>query len=758
MRGISRGMAGAAILCSLVFWGCEIPGMMTPGEVALTLTSIEPTLGSTRGNQQVTVRGDHFAEGMQVTIGNRLCTNLVVVSPQQVQCQTPSHVAAVVDVSAALAGSVTGGATLPMAYTYGCTQPDTMGLFVWANDGGEKITNDQLRASCDTSAVINSTWDGERVSLVGAKNEVLGFNLVLEAYHRDLQSMSVSFDRLVGPGGFAISSAPATGNGVFNYTNRDIEIFFLKYLQIRGLSKISYYTDDERQVPSALRRPFDGNGRGRGTWADRPNHDKFYPDIAVPQEWVGPWNVADGTNQSIWVDVYIPKNAPAGLYEGIISIKSGDVEIQQVPVSLAVRSFSLPDAPSAKTAVYMSYNDLSYSYIGAMNPESNSNQVAKMNAVVDRHFAMAHRHKIMLIDDNNGGAADAVISRVQPRPEWVPRLDGTAFTSGNGYRGPGESSPNDVFSIGTYGIWQAWWGAPTETSLRQNMDAWEGWFAAHAPNTTHFLFLTDEPDPSSRPMVEQMAQWAKNNPGIGHQLRLFGSLPLWQAVTDTPSLDMISSAAEIYGTTSNWTNALATLRSRGAGHEFWLYNGKRPATGSFAIEDDGVALRELAWAQMKLGVDRWFVWQSTYYNDYQSRRGATNVFQTAQTFGATPTQDPSLGLTSGTYGNGNGVLFYPGTDLRFPAFSFQQDGPIASLRLKLWRRGLQDADYIALARSIDPVQTNQILQRMVPKAAWEYGAQDTNNPTFVTSDISWTINSDIWEQARLQLADIIESR
>jgi hypothetical protein len=44
---------------------------------------------------------------------------------------------------------------------------------------------------------------------------------------------------------------------------------------------------------------------------------------------------------------------------------------------------------------------------------------------------------------------------------------------------------------------------------------------------------------------------------------------------------------------------------------------------------------------------------------------------------------------------------------------------------------------------------------MVPKALWEYGVTDPNDPSYVFTDISWSINPDQWETARAQLASIL---
>ncbi len=83
-------------------------------------------------------------------------------------------------------------------------------------------------------------------------------------------------------------------------------------------------------------------------------------------------------------------------------------------------------------------------------------------------------------------------------------------------------------------------------------------------------------------------------------------------------------------------------------------------------------------------------------------------------------------------------------------------GPFASLRLKHWRRGIQDVDYLTMAAAVDATRTAEILNQMIPKILWEYGANDRSDPTWVLTDISWSIDPDQWEEARAALADIIE--
>jgi len=76
----------------------------------------------------------------------------------------------------------------------------------------------------------------------------------------------------------------------------------------------------------------------------------------------------------------------------------------------------------------------------------------------------------------------------------------------------------------------------------------------------------------------------------------------------------------------------------------------------------------------------------------------------------------------------------------------------------LLRRGIQDVDYITMAYQVDPARTMAIVNAMVPKVLWEVGCDNPVDPTYVRSDISWSTDPDVWEQARKDLADIIEGK
>ena len=107
-----------------------------------------------------------------------------------------------------------------------------------------------------------------------------------------------------------------------------------------------------------------------------------------------------------------------------------------------------------------------------------------------------------------------------------------------------------------------------------------------------------------------------SNPGPGSRMKSMATISspgAWE--NETPSLDIPTCGLDV-GITNLWENATQRL-VQNSSKRFYYYNGARPASGSFCTEDDGVALRVNGWIQHKKRIDRWFYWESTYYDNYQ---------------------------------------------------------------------------------------------------------------------------------------------
>ena len=130
-----------------------------------------------------------------------------------------------------------------------------------------------------------------------------------------------------------------------------------------------------------------GNGVGSGGWINRPDHDKYYPEIAVPLELVPSFNITGGGNQSIWVDVFIPKGAAPGNYVGRLSVQENGALVGSIPVQLKVYNFTLPDVPTAKTMMMLDNPNIDQRYLGSRYPGPGGALGAKASLLRDRHHS-----------------------------------------------------------------------------------------------------------------------------------------------------------------------------------------------------------------------------------------------------------------------------------------------------------------------------------------------------------------------------------
>jgi hypothetical protein len=654
----------------------------------------------------------------------------------------------------------------PCTVDTGGTSGSTSITAVWANEGGDKVTQDEVRATGHASAVVNSVWDGRCIRTFGAKNEVVSFNVVLEAATSKAAKVSVTLGDLTGPGGTIIRSAPRTMDKLFDWTTTEAELFYVRYLQIKGLSQQAYGTlatwqeatfPKRAQCPGMTQATPDSKPTGSGcAWTQRPVANKFYPDIAVPLELVPTFDIAASSNQSIWADVYIPKAAPPGIYGAMLTVSENGAVTHKVPVSLRVRNFALPDAPSARTMLFTSYGDIAPRYVGATYPSPGTPQDMLVQTAIKNERLMAHRHRISLIGD------DTNQSGTQPGSDYVSVLDGSFFSAKSGYGGPGAGTGQDVYSIGTYGgITEG----STQSQFTSAFNGWEAWFESNSPNTERFVYLCDEIDCTQRtPTLATQLQWWAAITGVGSKLHTMATQPLLDApmalsdpTSSWPFSDGVSGAGTSTGGTTAADQAAAeAVVGAEPTRRLFAYNGQRPGAGSCATEDDGVALREQPWGQYKKKVDRWFWWEATYYDDNQQGLGKVDLFDSADTFGVA-TSDPTYGTNGGA--NGNGLFMYPGTDTMFPASSYGIAGPIASLRLKHWRRGLQDVDYLTLAAAIDSSAVGALVNKVVPSVLWEQQCHDpVSDCSYTYAPISWSDNPDDWEAARAALAHIIDGQ
>ncbi|MCX6348513.1 MAG: DUF4091 domain-containing protein, partial [Candidatus Aureabacteria bacterium] len=161
-----------------------------------------------------------------------------------------------------------------------------------------KVKPDSLHAGAGT------------IELYAARNEYESFQVILNG---PLTGVTVEFSALTGPQGVI----PAA----------DILYFRAAYLDIATASN---YEGDTGRYPDAL----------------IPEVDPYFHENRN----AFPLDVPGGENRTVWADVFVPPDTPAGAYAGTVRVRSAAAPDLILPYSLNVWNFTLPSTSSLPTA------------------------------------------------------------------------------------------------------------------------------------------------------------------------------------------------------------------------------------------------------------------------------------------------------------------------------------------------------------------------------------------------------------------------
>ena len=564
---------------------------------------------------------------------------------------------------------------------------------VWALGDGEKVFRNDLRHP-DRNG--NLVWDGKSIQLKGLYNEVLAFQVIVENGADTARGVEIAVNLPVNK----VSGKAIGGSSVKYGPSGTIEIFSQHYLLVVDSTHPNWFYGSPAAAPKKM--------------------TGWIPDALIPAEAVAgrggfPLTIAPAENQGFWVDVHLPRDQkafPSGIYNGTVSVSQAGKTIAEIPLVVSLVPQYLPDAN--KTTVWVFSSDVQ-SYFPLI-PEEEVNKMLKFEA---------QRHRITLVGGfrpHTAAFSPAIMEA------YKPYLDGTAFTPANGYHGNGEGIGEKLFPVGMYGSRVL---GQTKSEVQKASDEWVNWFNKHAPDVRYFWYITDEPDSSRYPWVKERAEWIHSNPGTGKSLPVF---------TTTTYHKELSGDIDIWsGYNGVDLKELPEIRKRGGDH--WFYNGNRPRYGSVILEGAAVDMRVNSWILYKYGIGNHFIWHSTAWkhNGQGPKRGLhQNVFNNPLTFIN----------NSMEYGNGDGILFYPGRMPYYPNEDRGLNRVLPSIRLKNIRRGQQDAALLWMAeQKIGREKLVMLINRVVPKALSEVSMKDP---------VSWSERGDDYDRLRYELMTLIK--
>jgi Domain of unknown function (DUF4091) len=561
---------------------------------------------------------------------------------------------------------------------------------VWAVNDGEKIERDDLN---NPNGRGNSAWDGRTIKIFGARNEVIAFQVVVEAGVEGIKSLTARLPELRLDGGRArIRYSPPAADPT-DYAGRPIQVFSVNYMNVTEPTHASWVFK-----PGSPAAPEDPLG-----W--KPV--QLVPENARRGRGGFPLSVAPSQNQALWFDIYTRRDLPAGTYRGEVEIEA-DGKRTNLPVELELFDFTLPDENSMQAMVY--YESLQPELYHGRNLDA-------------EYHRFAHRNRVELVNAYDIESARAARGR----------FTGADFTRARGYEGPGEGVGNRIIPRTFYGPGKLF---DERVSAWRESNAWMIFVNKNFPAAQTFLYMPDEPGRSEYEYIRRLADNIHSNPGPGR------SLPTFVTKRYVKELD---GAIDIWDTGPQGFDVERAREERARGRRYWIYNGGRPAGGAIVIDAPATDPRATIWACFKHGVEVYFYWQGVHWLHNTQKVGERRQDVWANPITFDNRGQPNKPAADQGYINGDGVLIYPGEEKIHPREDRGVAGPVSTVQLANFRRGLQDHQYLTLARKLGlDAEVESALRAVVPRLFSEAGAT-----------VGFAETGDAFEKVRYTLARAI---
>jgi hypothetical protein len=321
----------------------------------------------------------------------------------------------------------------------------------------------------------------------------------------------------------------------------------------------------------------------------------------------------------------------------------------------------------------------------------------------------------------------------QTLPRVIDRFTGADFTPSRGYEGPGAGQGNVIAPRTFYGPGREF---DDRQSAWTRSDAWMTFLRERLPHALTFLYMPDEPRAPEYPRIRALAENIHSNPGPGRSLPTF---------VTSKYVEALDGAIDIWCSGPKGFDIDRAARERARGHEYWFYNGGRPAGGAITIDAPATDARATIWAAFKHDVRVYFYWNAVHWRHNSQKQGERNQNVWADSITFDNRRQPNRSPDDEGYIHGDGVLVYPGEERIHPEEDRGLPGPVATIQLANFRRGLQDHQYLTLARKLGlDAAVDKALQAIVPRVFSDAGPR-----------VSFPETGDPYEAVRLEVARAI---
>ena len=375
----------------------------------------------------------------------------------------------------------------------------------------------------------------------------------------------------------------------------------------------------------------------------------WYPDGLIPLEL---FDVKKGENTVIWVDIYAPEDQDPGVYTGLISIDVG--EVIEVPVTVEVWGFTLPEKTTLKSAVEVMVYLIIEAHGLSWEPE-------ELEPVLYDYYETLIEHRVM--------------------PWELYFSEPEVFRDGSidmEYNHEHLKYFMDVLQVNSlaYPMYEDWpFKSPFGRDLEKTTEYLRELYAYYVKNgweDRFFFFIIDEPN--SRIAYQEVRDVSEKLEEINPDIRF---LVTEQMVPDDPSW------GDLFGYVDIWCPLFPCIEEekelieerQTLGEEVWTYT-------ALTQGEKETPFWELDFPVLNYRVTMWMIWNSEITGlIYWTCNWWEDIDD--------PWVDTETWTEDGEVYNGEGILVYPG-----------EEGCLPSIRLKILREGMEDYEYFVLLESL----------------------------------------------------------
>ena len=562
---------------------------------------------------------------------------------------------------------------------------------LWAaNSGAEGFARVGAPASAATAE-----FQAQRVMLAGAVNETLSFRFAVRARELPVERPALRVTPFVSSAG---SIEPSVVQ-VFRMHRVEAGVFPGWHI---------------RSIPPAQR-------------------EALPPDVLVPARAPRgglPAALAPTETYYFWADIAIPKGTRDGEYRGRVELTSGDSAVAGVDVSLTVWPFVLPDESDVSVIAELDYRELLLHHAAqygrgaaagtdAREPKRGVPIEPQSTAVLRSTVQLLQKHRLTpVVPTLSPGAKVAADGGLavdwEPYDALVePWLDGRGFFNRVALRYWSMPLPSTLLKVGQdsaaspsgHGPWSREYLAECANHFRE-----KGWL------DRAFSYTADEP-PYAISFEEALrrAQVVRSSaPELPNlittsiqEAQAHSLVPLLDIIT--PVVNWMDGAAPPYlgDQRSLYDDFLALPRRK-----LWMYQScmSHGCTGPSPTNRPGSAwpVYVVDASAMRNRAMQWI--------DFRERVSGELYYETAEAITTAWTDVFRYN------GNGNGTFFYAGTPAKIGG---NTDVPVASIRLKQIRLGIQDYEWLKMVSDAgDPAFARDVAMSVFP-SAYEVGDDGT---------------------------------